>query len=71
MAQVGSRQEVWKGLKQKTSGGLTKNDLKKNKAGRIVSKRVSAKASQRSNLKKFLIRPRSTRRRKKPVRYGS
>jgi len=68
---AGSRLEVWQGTKKKTSGGLTKKDLKKNKAGRIVSKRVSQKAAQRSNLKGFLIRPRSTRRRKKPVRYGS
>ena len=67
----GSRLEVWQGKKDKTSGGLTKKDLKKNKAGRIVSKRVSDKAANRSNLKRFLIRSRSTRKRKKPVRYGS
>lgn len=35
---VGSRAEVWHGTAFKTSGGLTKSHLIKNKAGRIVSK---------------------------------
>jgi len=34
---------VFKGSKVKTSGGLTKSDLMKNKAGKIVSKKQSAK----------------------------
>ena len=31
--------KVWHGTLKKTSGGLTKNDLMKNKWGRIVSKK--------------------------------
>ena len=34
----GSRAQVWHGTAYKTSGGLTKNNLMQNKAGRIVSK---------------------------------
>merc|ERR1719367_560269 len=33
---------VFRGGKEKTSGGLTKSDLVKNKAGKIVSKKASA-----------------------------
>lgn len=35
----GSRAQVWHGTAKKTCGGLTKNDLMKNKHGRIVSKK--------------------------------
>ena len=35
---IGSRAEVWHGNAFKTSGGLTKSHLFKNKSGRIVSK---------------------------------
>jgi hypothetical protein len=35
------RMRVWKGELKKTSGGLTKNDLIKNKRGKIVSKKKS------------------------------
>ena len=35
---VGSRAEVFHGKAEKTTGGLTKNDLIKNKYGYIVSK---------------------------------
>jgi len=35
---MGSRAQVWHGTAYKTSGGLTKNNLIQNKAGRIVSK---------------------------------
>ena len=35
---VGSRAEVWHGTAYKTSGGLTKDKLMKNKHGRIISK---------------------------------
>jgi hypothetical protein len=33
----GSRRMVWNGSAEKTPGGLTKDDLMKNKYGRIVS----------------------------------
>lgn len=39
---VGSRAQVWHGNARHTSGGLYKKDLKKNDAGRIVSKKASA-----------------------------
>jgi hypothetical protein len=35
---IGTRAQVWHGTACKTSGGLTKNNLVQNKAGRIVSK---------------------------------
>jgi len=35
----GSKAQVWHGTAKKTSGGLTKSDLMKNKHGRIISKR--------------------------------
>merc|ERR1719326_1785422 len=47
---------VFRGTKVKTVGGLTKDSLKKNKAGKIVSKKASAAAKKRyekSGLKKW------------------
>jgi len=46
---IGSRAEVWHGNAKKTSGGLTKSHLMKNKSGRIVSrkKHFSAKKDNR------------------------
>lgn len=37
---IGSRAQVWHGTAKKTSGGLTKSDLVKNKHGRIVSRKM-------------------------------
>jgi len=45
---------VWKGERAKTSGGLTKKDLVKNKRGKIVSKRKSSQASNDNNLGEWL-----------------
>ena len=43
---------VFKGTKAKTSGGLTKADLKKNKRGKIVSAKASNRAkSSKSGMK--------------------
>ena len=39
---VGSHAEVWHGTAVKTSGGLTKKNLMKNKHGRIVSRKKHA-----------------------------
>jgi hypothetical protein len=39
MKSVGSRAEVFHGNARRTSGRLTKDDLMKNAAGRIVSKK--------------------------------
>ena len=52
MKAVGSRAEVWHGTAHHTSGGLTKQQLKKNKHGRIVSKKMSASARKNNRLVK-------------------
>ncbi len=41
MLSTGSRAQVWHGTAKKTSGGLTKKDLKQTKDGRIVSRKKS------------------------------
>lgn len=41
---IGSRRQVWNRSRRKTRGGLTRKNLKMNKRGRIVSKKMSAKA---------------------------
>ena len=48
-ALIGSRAQVWHGTAYKTTGGLTKSHLMKNKSGRIVSKskHMSAKKEKR------------------------
>lgn len=54
MSRIGSKAQVWHGNAKQTSGGLTKEDLMKNKSGRIVSKKKHALgkiAFQRNNLK--------------------
>ena len=48
------RLEVWNGTRKKTSGGLTKQDLIKNKRGKLVSKRKSEQAADKNNLGAFL-----------------
>jgi len=50
------RLRVWKGELKKTSGGLRKQDLTKNKRGKIVSKRKSesAKKNKANNLGQWL-----------------
>lgn len=46
---IGTRAQVWHGTAYKTSGGLCRHDLMKNKAGRIVSKakHMTAKKDKR------------------------
>tara|TARA_B110000967_G_C18830171_1_gene533635 strand:- start:545 stop:889 length:345 start_codon:yes stop_codon:yes gene_type:complete len=39
MDNIGTRAKVWHGTAKKTSGGLLKSDLMKNKNGRIISKK--------------------------------
>merc|ERR1719388_595767 len=45
---------VFRGSKEKTSGGLKKSDLIKNANGKIVSKKASAVAKKRFGLKGFV-----------------
>ena len=54
MPSSSQRLEVWRGIRAKTSGGLTKADLVKNKRGKIVSKKKSSQAFQQNNLGDFL-----------------
>lgn len=49
----GSRAEVFHGNAQKTSGGLTKKDLIKNKHGEIVSRKKHLTAKKEKRLEKF------------------
>jgi len=50
-ARVGSRAQVFHGNARKTSGGLTRKDLMKNKRGNIVSRRARDAAKRSQNLK--------------------
>ena len=52
MLTFGSRAEVWHGNAKKTTGGLTKNDLMKNKHGEIVSKKKHFTAKKEKRLEK-------------------
>jgi len=49
---VGSRAQVWHGTAKKTSGGLHKSSLMKNKHGRIVSRKMHTRAKKENRLKK-------------------
>lgn len=49
---TGSRAQVWHGTAYKTTGGLKKSDLLKNKHGRIVSKAKHATAKKEKRLQK-------------------
>ena len=53
---IGLRAEVLHGTAEKTSGNLTKNDLKKNKYGSIVSKAASLAAKKTKNLGDHLVK---------------
>merc|ERR1712050_413969 len=41
-----AKSQVFKGRKEKTVGGLKKSDLMKNKHGKVVSKKASARAKK-------------------------
>merc|ERR550519_3019664 len=53
----GAKARVFRGLKEKTSTGLTKSSLVKNKVGRVVSKKKSAhgkKIYQKNGIAKWI-----------------
>lgn len=50
---VGSKAMVFRGTAKKTSGGLKKKDLFKDKDGNIKSKKASAAAKKNNNLGAF------------------
>ncbi len=52
MKTFGSRAEVFHGTAKKTTGGLTKSDLMKNKHGEIVSKKKHITAKRERRLEK-------------------
>ena len=52
MQTFGSRAEVWHGNAKKTTGGLTKKDLLKNKHGELVSKKKHHTAKREKRLEK-------------------
>ena len=53
MKTFGSRAEVFHGTCKKTSGGLEKKDLIKNKHGEIVSRKKHLTAKKEKRLEKF------------------
>ena len=69
------RIRVWRGEIKRTKGGLTKDDMMKNKSGKIVSRRRSAAAKGNSNLgnwlrtkgQKFTDKPKAVQVQKKAV----
>ena len=68
---IGSRAQVFHGTAYKTSGGLTKAGLKKNKHGNIVSRAKSAKGAQmlkRLTNKGYFTRKESSDTLRKPLR---
>ena len=48
------RLEVWRGTRDKTSGGLRKSDLTRNKRGKVVSRKKSTQAASQNNLGSWL-----------------
>ena len=50
--ETGSRAQVMNGTARRTSGNLTRKDLKYNKQGRIVSRKQSARAKRENRLVK-------------------
>lgn len=53
MKTIGTRAQVWHGTAKRTPGGLSKNDLIKNKQGRIVSKAKHNTAKKEMRLLKY------------------
>jgi hypothetical protein len=53
MKTFGSRAEVFHGTCKKTTGGLEKKDLMKNKHGEIVSRKKHLTAKKEKRLEKF------------------
>ena len=54
---VGKRAQVWHGTAFKTTGGLTKSHLHKNKHGRIVSMKKHKTAKKDKRLEKAGYKP--------------
>ncbi len=59
MKTIGTRAEVMHSVAKRTSGGLTKKDLKYNKQGRIVSVKMSNRAKKEKRLERAGFIPKS------------
>ena len=46
VSKIGRKWQVFKGTREKSKGGLKKADLMKNKHGKVVSKKMSAKGKK-------------------------
>jgi len=57
MKTIGSKVAVWHGNAMRTSGGLTKSDLMKNKRGKIVSKKRHFNALRDPHLPELEMKP--------------
>ena len=62
------RLAVWNGERERTTGGLRRSDLVKNRHGRLVSKKKSAIARKLNNLGKYLAGTRKTKSSPKKVK---
>merc|ERR1711879_705290 len=51
---IGKRRSVFSGKKDHTQSGLRKSDLKKNRNGKIVSKKASEAAKKKKSFKKIV-----------------
>ena len=58
MKRVGTRLQVWRNKAKQTTGGLQKGDLTQNRHKKVVSKKASATAAKKSNLKGYLAKKR-------------
>ena len=56
--------QVWRGLAEMTTGKLRRGDLTTNSVGKIVSKKKQSQEKKSSNLGRFLIRTKQTRRKR-------
>merc|ERR1712061_673952 len=62
-----AKSSVFRGTKVKTSGGLKKTDLKKNKAGKIVSKKASDAGRKSKGFKKLALWAAATKQARKAM----
>ena len=69
MQTFGSRRKVWNRSAKKTTGGLTRKDLRKNKHGRIVSVKASKSAKKHNHLKALSFKNNKSGK-KEPISYA-
>ena len=62
----GSRIQVFKGTRKKTTGGLEKKHLTKNSKGKVVSKKAQTAAQRKSNLGTYIQKKQVAKPKPKP-----